>query len=268
MKGIHTAPKPKAMFNKAEWKELVGLIKEKSQIEAFQRFEKTGMDAEHADEILKPLKALLDDENELIGLNAAYAVGKISEKGTNVLLDALINGSDVASFRATYGLQTSGEAAVLGLMRLLDKVSGKRKIQVILTLGAMGSSACLAVPALIKCLQDQNPEIVLNAAETLGMIQHPVDEIALALTTLMNSSPDNKVSAAATLSLLRISKSLESHLPTISLLKNLMKHEERYVKGYAIEALTRIKSDHALDALLSFFRTSRWCSITTPKSLY
>ena len=43
---------------------------------------------------------------------------------------------------------------------------------------------------------------------------------------------------------------------------------DRYVQGYALEALERISTPEALGILLSNLKSSRWCSITNSRNMF
>ena len=43
---------------------------------------------------------------------------------------------------------------------------------------------------------------------------------------------------------------------------------DRYVQGYALEALERIGTPDAMTAVLAHLKTARWCAITNPESMF
>ena len=56
--------------------------------------------------------------------------------------------------------------------------------------------------------------------------------------------------------------STELMAPTVTPLEEALYDTNRYVSGYAAEALERIGTAEALEALLPFLRTARWCPHT------
>ena len=51
-------------------------------------------------------------------------------------------------------------------------------------------------------------------------------------------------------------------------LREALLDENRYVPGYAVEALERIATPDAMRALVPFLKSSRWCPHTSPASIY
>ena len=51
-------------------------------------------------------------------------------------------------------------------------------------------------------------------------------------------------------------------------LASVLEDGNRYVVGYAIEALERIATPDAITVLLPFLKTARWCPITNSGSLF
>ena len=51
-------------------------------------------------------------------------------------------------------------------------------------------------------------------------------------------------------------------------LRDALHDENRYVPGYAVEALERIATPDAMQVLLPFLKTARWCPHTSPASIY
>lgn len=212
-------------------------------------------------------KLLLASDSEPDALNAAYTLGRMGFTGMETLLDALTAGSDVAAHRAVYGLQTFGSLVVPPLLERWDRLSGKHKQEAVYLLGLIGSSAYLAVPRLLQCLQDADETVVWYAAEALGFIQQPAEPIADALIRLMDADPPDLAAAAASLALLRLAR----HVKTGKLVESfqrMLRHTSRYVRGYAAEGLTRMGTEEAVRAVIQDYRTARWCSISTVSNPY
>ena len=71
--------------------------------------------------------------------------------------------------------------------------------------------------------------------------------------------------AAGTQALAQIGPDAEAAVPA---LQDALLDENRYVPGYAVEALERIATPDALRALMPFLKSSRWCPHTSPASIY
>lgn len=247
-----------------------------------------GLLAGAAEAAAAPLAALLDDVAEHVAWNAAYALGHLGAGGAEALLAALRQGSDIAAYRAAYGLPAAGPAAVPGLVQALAHAEEKRRALAAFALGMLGGKASLAVPALIARLGDDSEAVRRNAAEALGMIAQPAREVVPALAGVLTSSVGNepaqhamttaadlynqayirdKVGYAAALSLLRTGK-LGDAGTVVRALARALDSSDRYVKAYAAEALTHLRTDEAVDALISFYRTARWCPDTHKASAF
>ncbi|MFC5652280.1 HEAT repeat domain-containing protein [Paenibacillus solisilvae] len=80
----------------------------------------------------------------------------------------------------------------------------------------------------------------------------------------------NKIGYTAALSLLRIGNAGDEKEANRSMERALY-CKDRYVRAYAAEALTHFRTEEAVDILIRFYRSSRWCVKTTtaftPESL-
>ncbi|MBV9812630.1 MAG: HEAT repeat domain-containing protein, partial [Acetobacteraceae bacterium] len=77
--------------------------------------------------------------------------------------------------------------------------------------------------------------------------------------------PDPQVRFSAALSLAQIGPAAELAVPA---LQDALGDDNRYVPGYAVEALERIATPDAMRALLPYLKSARWCPHTTPSSIY
>jgi HEAT repeat protein len=66
----------------------------------------------------------------------------------------------------------------------------------------------------------------------------------------------------ATLAVAQLAKNLGSE-KMVDALELMLLDEDRYVRGYAVEALKRIQNPKATQVLLKHLETSRWCALTT-----
>lgn len=247
-----------------------------------------GLHGEAAAASASALGHLLNDPVETTALNAAYALGRMGSKGIEELVGQLNVGKTLIAQRAAYGLQAAGAAAVPGLLQMLDHKDEHRCALAAFVLGMIGPSAGEAVPALIASLQNESEWVRRNTVEALGMIGNADGEVVPALTKTLEASlidetdhaPKsndqyinnqsyiiNKMGYAAALSLLRTGKEGDAGLVVRSLEKALYS-KDRYVRAYASETLTHLRTDEAVDVLIRFYRTSRWCSDTSKASTF
>ncbi|MEK3886317.1 HEAT repeat domain-containing protein [Bacillus sp. FSL K6-3431] len=247
-----------------------------------------GLIGEAAASCVSELGRLLSDPVEVVALNAAYALGQMGLAGTRTLLEQLQQGSNLIAKRAAYGIQGPGGIAIPGLIDTLRHKEEKRRALAAFVLGMLGSTASEAVPALIMSLQDQSQWVRRNSIEALGVIVHPADQIVPALVkalkeSLLEESPDsaksgdlydqnqkyiiNKNGYTAALSLLRVGKEGDAHI-VVDALKKALNSKDRYLRAYAAEALSHLRTEDAIDALIRFGRSSRWCPDTHKSSTF
>ncbi len=77
--------------------------------------------------------------------------------------------------------------------------------------------------------------------------------------------PDDEVRFNAALALARLGPAAA---PALEALAEALYDGNRYVSGYACEALQRIGTAEALSVLLPFLQAARWCPITNNKNLF
>ncbi|MCZ8515247.1 HEAT repeat domain-containing protein [Paenibacillus filicis] len=231
-----------------------------------------------------PLAKAIDDPAEPAALNAAYALARIGHEGIPSLLEVLRQGGEASAKRAAYGLAAAGEPAVPGLIQELDSENELRAGYAAFALGMMSYSARAAVPALIKQLEHRSPWVRRNAVEALGMIRQPSSVVVPALIraleqddTVEEGDTDayvksqkyirHKIRYTAALSLLRVGQEQEAR-KAVPALSRALEDEDRYVRAYAAEALTHIRSDEAVQVMIDYFRKSRWCPSTHKASTF
>lgn len=236
---------------------------------------------------LAPELGDLLNDIEVVALNAAYALGHMGAKGVDVLLHHIADGTTLVATRAAYGLQGASIAAIPGLLKLLEEhPKEKRRALAAFVLGMIGPLAHETVPALILSLEDERPWVRRNAIEAMGMIGNAGGQAGNALCQALEDSIVcesveggnandvsnqshimNKIGYTAALSLLRASR--ENDAPTILGSLELALHsKDRYVRAYAFEALTHLRTDEAVDILIRYYRTSRWCPDTSKASTF
>ncbi|MBO9607211.1 MAG: HEAT repeat domain-containing protein [Paenibacillaceae bacterium] len=249
-----------------------------------------GLIGEAAGSAAAELAKRVGDETETTALNAAYALGSMGSEGAAQLLRLMTEGTHLIAERSAYGLQRAGAAAVPGLIGLLRHDDEKRRALAAFVLGMAGPAAgAEAVAALIAASRGDGSEWVRrNAVEALGMIGNGsglvVPELAAALTEAVANETEapaqsgdmyiskqnyivNKIGYTAALSLLRTGRDGET-ATVIAALEQALLSKDRYVRAYAAEALTHLRTPEAVDVLIRHYRAARWCPDTHKASAF
>jgi HEAT repeat protein len=103
----------------------------------------------------------------------------------------------------------------------------------------------------------------VNAVEALGWKPSTPASLAALTQALRDTAADVRFSAAFALG--QLGPAAEA---AVASLEVALADENRYVPGYAVEALERIASPRALRALVPFLKSARWCAHTSPASIY
>jgi HEAT repeat protein len=165
---------------------------------------------------------------------------------------------------AAHGLAEIGLPAVPGLLDILSNAAGSRARKLAaFALGEIAGTDTEVVEALCRATQDPSAAVRINAIEALGL--KPASRTSVATLSRAIKDPDPQARFSAALSLAQIGPAAEAAVPA---LQDALYDENRYVPGYAVEALERIATPGAIKALLPFLKTARWCPHTSPGSIY
>lgn len=246
-------------------------------------------DTTMTEERLLALRQELEAE-EMTALNAAYELGQLGTQGISKLIAAITEGSNLEAERAAYGLQSAGIAAIPELLHVVTHTDEKRRALAVFVLGMIGSSEGDVVSSLIASLQDQSDWVLRNAVESLGMLKHADHQVVSAIAKVLNDSLlgetetdsalqsteskklfqpyiANKIGYTAALSLLRTGHAGDVK-EVVQSLEQALYSKDRYVRAYAVEALTHLRSEEAVDILIRYYRASRWCQDTSKISTF
>lgn len=231
---------------------------------------------------LQALAALLHDPLEPIAVDAAYAMASAGAHAVPLLLNIvggdteedtdLDRGSHDGSRpdagmparSAAYGLAEIGLPAVQGLLDILDNGAGSRARKLAaFALGEIAGTGTEVVNALCSATQDPAASVRINAIEALGLKSATPSAVAALSRAIKDVDPQARFSAA--LSLAQIGPAAEAAVPA---LQDALHDTNRYVPGYAVEALERIATPSAIRVLLPFLKAARWCPHTSPASIY
>lgn len=286
LRGTRASSKNVASVSKDQLDLLASDLKSNEEAVRAKAADELGLLGKAGATLANDLGILLNDV-EMVALNAAYALGHMGPAGIEVLMNHINEGTTQVAVRAAYGLQGADIEAIPELVKLLQEhPKEKRRALAAFVLGMIGPRASEAVPALITSLGDESTWVRRNAVEALGMIGNAGGEVCLALSKALEASLRieaydmdalndisnqghilNKIGYTAALSLLRTCR--EDDAPFILRSLEMALHsKDRYVKAYAFEALTHLRTDESVDILIRYYRTSRWCPDTNKASTF
>ena len=251
----------------------------RARAEALADIARLGADAAPA---IPALVELLGDDNEAVGLNAAYALAHVGEAGIAPLVAAMRgnDGENVDDARcfidqgekselemvarnAAHGLVAAGLPALPALLDCAREGGPRVRKYALFALGELDSDDDGAIDALVAGCRDEDPAVRLNAVEGLGLKKGcPAAAEALAAALF---DGDDEVRFNASLALARLGPAAT---PAIGALVEALRDGNRYTMGYAVEALERIGTPEAHQALIRFLKIARWCPITTTGNLF
>ena len=228
------------------------------------------------------LVELLGDDNEAVGLNAAYALAHVGDAGLAALVAAMRgnDGENVDDARcfidvgqkselemvarnAAHGLVASGLPAVPALLECAREAGPRVRKYALFALGELGTDDREVIDVLVAGCRDGDPAVRLNAVEGLGLKKGtPAAAEALAAALF---DADDEVRFNASFALARLGPAAA---PATGALVDALRDGNRYTAGYAVEALRRIGTSEAHQALIRFLMIARWCPVTTTGSLF
>jgi HEAT repeat protein len=230
---------------------------------------------------LPQLAAALQDEFEPVATAAAYAMAGAGADALPLLLETLRRdaGEDPDGNRtshdgsqpdpgrparsAAYGLAEIGLPAVPALLDLLTGGGGHVRKLSAFALGEIAGTPPGVTDALCRATADPVAAVRINAVEALGLKAATPSGVATLSAAIKD--PDPQVRFSAALSLVQIGPAAEAAVPA---LQDALLDENRYVPGYAVEALERIATPDAMRVLMPFLKSARWCSHTSPSSIF
>lgn len=204
----------------------------------------------------------LEDSYEPVRRNAIYALGAIGEPAVEPLIEAL--SAEQEAFEAepilhicdaAHGLAAIGAKAVPALITALEDERENVRASAAYALGEMGPVAAEAVDGLVALLTDASEEVRRHATSALGMIKVPVSKTVPALMHILENPEDTDLAFFAAQALTRIGPDATAAMPALAA---ALQSKSAYVRGFSAEALSRIGTTEALQALVPFLRTARW----------
>ena len=221
-----------------------------------------GFMREGAAEAVSALVNAFEDSYEPVRRNATYALGAIGASAVEPLAEALDAEKEAFEMEpilhicdAAHGLAAIGAPAVPTLVAALKDERENVRASAAYALGEMGPVAADGVDGLIALLTDTSEEVRRHATSALGMIKVPASKTVPALTRVLEDPEDTDLAFFAAQALTRIGSDATEAIPALS---EALMNESAYVRGFASEALSRIGTVEALQALVPFLRTARW----------
>ena len=215
-----------------------------------------------AAEAVPALVAALEDSYEPMRRNAIYALGAIGKPAVEPLIDALDAEKEAFEMEPilhicdpAHGLAAIGASAVPALITALEDDRENVRASAAYALGEIGPVAAEAVDGLIGLLTDESEEVRRHATSALGMIKVPVLKTVPALVKVLEDREDTDLAFFAAQALTRIGPDATEAVPALG---EALMSESAYVRGFSSEALSRIGTAEALQALVPFLRTARW----------
>ena len=215
-----------------------------------------------ATEAVPTLVDALEDTYEPVRRNAIYALGAIGKPAVEPLTKALDSEKEAFEMEPilhicdpAHGLAAVGASAVPTLITALADERENIRASAAYALGEMGPVAAEAVDGLIALLTDESEEVRRHATSALGMIKVPVSKTVPALARVLEDQEDTDLAFFAAQALTRIGPDATEAVPA---LREALLSESAYVRGFSSEALSRIGTTGALQALVPFLRTARW----------
>ena len=201
------------------------------------------------------LTDLLGSDQEVVGIQAAYKLGNLGQKGLGPLIEATTGNDPVICRNAIYGFIRMGQLAVPSLVNLLSHDRAEVRARVVDTLCDLGLKARSSLPALIECLSDQNDQVRYHAAGAIGTVA-PDQDIGIEPLAKALKDEVDLVRRNAALSLARIGRQTTQN---VSALTEALTDSDHLVRAFSVQALERNGTAQAIAALLDHLRVARWC---------
>ena len=233
-------------------------------------------------ETLNAIETLVRHENEFISLSACYSLAATGNNGITRLIQLMHSndGENVDDPRcfidegqkselemvcrnAVHGLVASGESCIEELIKAYE--SGMERIQkyVCFALGEIDSNSNSVLDILATGCLHEDPAVRLNAVEALGLKQCREQDVAMIDNLLRDDDDEVRFNAA-----LALARNGERSLYATEGLAQALRDSNRYVYGYALEALERINTKKSTDVLMKYLKATRYCPYTTVDSLF
>ena len=164
---------------------------------------------------------------------------------------------------AVHGLVAGGASSIEELIRAYQSGMERIKKYVCFALGEIDSNSNSVLDTLATGCLHEDPAVRLNAVEALGLKQCREQDVTLIDNLLRDADDEVRFNAA-----LALARNGERSLYATEGLAQALCDPNRYVYGYALEALERINTKKSTDVLMKYLKATRYCPYTTPDSLF
>ncbi len=209
------------------------------------------------------LAEMVQGDYEPKGIGAGYELAHMGREGLPVLKELLHAGNQHVSRRAAYGLSAFTSEAFPVLEAGMQHESDKVRAQAVFAVGEHGPHAQELASDICRLAQDPSPVVRRTAVESLGLIEDARTAVPVLIPALRDM--DDQVRFNACLALSRYRSSAAS---AIEALAQCLQDENRYVRGFSVEALRQIGTLDALNLVCEHLMEARWCYSTTPDSTF
>jgi len=225
----------------------------------------------------------LDDQDEGVRLQAAYALGLQSGKAVDPLVERLRGvreeeamgcvpknpanptGGNPSELPAAYALSAVGHPAVSRLETLLEDDAWWVRAAAADVLGDIGLPASSARPALLRSLGDPDAWVRRNASESVAVLGgYTQDDVPVLRSALADE--DERVRRNIAFALAR--HPIHDADLVDDLAARSVEDEGRYVRYYALAAAARMAGKAGFESLWEAMLATRWCPLTTRRSAF
>ena len=224
------------------------------------------------------IQALIDQLRGLANQGMHERRKAVNKEGKKIPRDHVIgterrwNERAIVFDDAAYALASSGEPAVGPLAELLQNSDPWVRINAVFALGEIGPSARVAMPEIVKLLDDPHQQVVRQTLDAIASIGEGMDFALEHMQRLLTTSNpqwqdaevmrgwtgEDQVRLNATFALLS-GINYDNDLDKIeAVLEQVLQDPNGYVPAVAVEALTRIGTTSSHATALRFLQDRRW----------
>ncbi|MGD9536864.1 MAG: HEAT repeat domain-containing protein [Alphaproteobacteria bacterium] len=231
---------------------------------------------------ISALKAALHDGFEPASLNAAYALSAIGEPTIPALIEVLLGNDgesvddprilvdegqhaevEMPARNAAHALVGIGVAASAPLVAAYAGAGPRVRKYIAYALGQIGAEDASVYEVLEAGAADPDVYVRISAVEALGLMRGRPQAVRALLHAMRDAEDEVRFNAVQS-----IARLAPKEPAVIAALEDALYDGNRYVVGYALEALDRIGTREAQALLIPFLKAARWCPKTNPKSQF
>jgi HEAT repeat protein len=228
------------------------------------------------------LQAAVHDGFEPASLNAAYALSAIGAPAIPALIEVLLGNDgesvddprilvdegqhaeiEMPARNATHALAGIGASAAGPLVAAYRGAGPRVRKYIAYALGQIGAEEDAVYEVLEAGCTDADVYVRISAIEALGLMKGRPQAVRALLHAMRDEEDEVRFNAVQS-----IARLAPKGPEVIAALEDGLYDGNRYVVGYALEALDRIGTREALALLIPFLKAARWCPKTNSKSQF